>query len=403
MNIKLKHMPALGLLLILLGTPLWSCSSGGSATDDHDHDHDHETAEHAGGEIELTQRQKETVGIEFGHFRQMELSSGLNANGVVSLNPSDMADISPVVPGIVRQVNVAEGQYVKAGAVVATIENLDIMALQQDYGDARIELRQARAELDRQEALAREGAGVRKNLDKARFDFQMAENRLAGIAGRLRMAGVDMTRVERGELASVASVTSPVSGTVTKINVTRGSYADTGTPMMTVSDNSRVFVSLTVYEKDLGKIRKGAGVDLFLTNGDASFEGIVEDVNGAVDSATKGVTVRVKITDPRGATLLPGMAVNAFVNTGSAQTDVLPEGAVVSSGGRDYIYIVKGEAVEDGEKVYLLKPVEVVAGTRCNGMVAVSPIGETGPEPTVVTAKAFYVASMAADHGEHNH
>lgn len=397
---KLHFGVSVGLLLAIV--PLFtSCSRGDGGESGHHEETGHN--EHEEGEIELTGVQMETVGIRLGQPESREMSGGIRANGILKVNPQDIADVTPMVAGIVRSVCVREGESVKAGQLVATIENPDIVSYQGEYRDALDELEYSRAELQRQETLAREGAGVRKNLERARTDCRVAATRVASAERKLRMAGVSVGEGSDAGLTGVARILAPISGTVNRIYATTGSMAEQTSPMMTITDASRLYADLIVYDRDMQQISVGNKVRLWLTNGGSSMEGVVENIGNILDSATGGVSVRVQITSGKDRDTLPGMAVGAYLENGAEPTPVVPEDAVVSKGGRDYIYVLEDEAEEDGEKVFHFKPLEIVAGTRENGFVAFSPVEHLSPDARIVISKAFYIASMAADHGEHNH
>ena len=366
----------------------------------HDH-HGEESAEH--GHLELSQRQINTVGIEFGHFEEREIGTGIRANGVLSVNPQDVAEVTPLIAGILKSIKVTEGQTVKAGSVVATIENLEVVGYQRDYRNALEELKLAESELARQQRLAAAGAGVRKNLEKAGADVQSARTLVASLETQLSIAGINPADFRAGASSAYASVKAPISGIVNKIFVNTGGVADMSRPLMTITDNSKIFALITVYEKDVEDIRPGQKVELTITNGRGRLEGEVETVNRSIDPESRGIGVKVRLTGDVASGLIPGMAVGAYINAGGELTRVLPEDAVVSVGGKDYIYVLEDENEEDGEKMYHFEAMEVMKGKQQQGYVEVKPMGELPEDATVVTRKAFYIASMAADHGEHNH
>lgn len=174
-------------------------------------------------------------------------------------------------------------------------------------------------------------------------------------------------------------------------------------PIMTVIDNSGVYAMVRIYEKDLNKVRKGMPVEISLTNGSGLLQGKVEDVIRAIDSESKTIDVRVGISGADKTSLIPGMAVNAYISTGEAEVTALPEEAVVTIEGKDYIYMLAQKEKHDGEEMSVFRPVEVVKGNSRNGFVEVNPVEDLPRDARIVVSKAFYIASMAVDHGEHNH
>ena len=81
-------------------------------------------------EVELNQAQFNASDIELGTFEMKNLSAVINANGYTKLPPQNQADVSVLVTGVVRSINVIEGQFVKKGQTIAVIESLEFTKLQ---------------------------------------------------------------------------------------------------------------------------------------------------------------------------------------------------------------------------------------------------------------------------------
>ena len=390
--------------LLTVSAALLAACGGGGGESGHDHDHDHGEGEsHEEGVIELTERQMTTVGIELGHLESREIGSGLRANGTLSVGPESRAEVTPAIAGVVKTINVREGDHVRAGAVVATIENMEVLAACREYSDALHSFELAMSEKERQERLAERGAGVRKNLDRCLAEFKIAESRLRAAEGALRLAGITPAQALAGNASGVAVVKAPISGVVNKIYAVKGGYADVSSPLMSITDNAALFALLRVYEKDLSAVRPGQKVELTLTNGGGNAGGVVESINKTIDPETRGIDVRVRLTSGASDALIPGMAVSGTIYSEGVAVSTLPEEAVVVSGGRSFIYVLDKEDEEEGQRVFIFRPVEVRAGARQHGYVEVSPLEPLPEDASIVVSKAFYIASMAADHGEHNH
>ena len=397
---KHKYIAALA---VAMSMTFASCGNGaGTAQTDNDKGHQHTDGESS--EVELSDVQLRTVDITLGHIERKELGSAIHANGMLSVNPQDVADVAPLTPGIVTRMDVVEGRHVKAGQPVAYIENTDIITMQQNYLAASDELTLATQEYARQKALDEQGAGVKKNLQQAQTALRIARTNAEGLSAQLRLIGLDPATAASGKIADRVPVKAPISGIVSKISVNTGGFVDMQTPIMTIVDNNAVYCRLNIFEKDIEFVKPGQKVDIRLTNRqNTGLSGTVDDINYAIDSDSKAIVVRVKLTDPAGESLVPGMAVTALINTGKETVDALPEDAVVSSAGKSYIFVVEDIHDEDGHKAYHFKKVEVKAGTTEMGYTPIIPSEAIGPDTQVVTSNAFYLASMTADHGEHSH
>ena len=417
MQIKPIYLYMLPLLLAAAG-----CVAGAPPGEAHDDGHHHTDGEAT--EVVLSQAQIETVGIRLGSMERREMADALQATGVIEADPQGEAVASARLPGTLSRICVAVGQKVSAGQAVAYVNAPELVELRTQRREAEQEVAAARRELERQEALAAQGAGVRKNLDAARSALTLAETRLGGADARLRAYGAT-----QGDMLTVAA---PISGTVTAVEAAIGEYADAQSPIVRIVNNSGVYCRLDVLEKDLGRVSPGLPVALRLTNDPSvEFSGTVKDVAPALDAQTRTVGVVVGLDRPGtgDAILLPGMAVTAQVSARGEAVDALPEGAVVSAGGKHYIFVLEeepdGESHEghaheghdhdgdhdhegeghshEGEGGMHFRKVEVVTGITAFGYTAVKPLEPLAADARIVVAGAFYLNSMTSDHGEHNH
>lgn len=346
-------------------------------------------------EVALTKAQMDAVGIRLGSFEARSLSEIVQATGRLEVSAGNEGVVAPLLAGRVVRLAVSEGQHVRVGDVIAWVEDPEIVQLRQQVSEARQEVATARVELQRQEALAARGAGVRKNLDNARSEVQMAELKLEGCTRQLTVFGLSAD--EQG--GTQFPVKSEVSGVVTAITVPVGGFADIQTPIVKVVNNDGIYCMLQVPEKDISHIKSGMAVDMQLTNDpERTFMGKVAQIGPSMDMETRTVPVKVGLSGASGL-LIPGMAVSARVSVGGTSSMALPEGAVVSSGGKSYIFVREDE---EGDSIHFQK-VEVAAGTTELGYTEVTPLIDLPADAQVVVSGAFYLNSMVSDHGEHNH
>lgn len=350
--------------------------------------------------VTLTERQLKTVGITLGPLEQRSLGEAVRANGELRLNPQDRASVVPLVGGVVRRVLVKEGDHVAKGQTVAYIESTEIVALQRDYLTATRELAGAEQELQRQQLLRNENAGVEKNYRAAQANVSVCQARVEGLRQQLAQlgvsAGVDTSQRQ-------VAVASPISGTVTRVLTTTGGYADAQSPLMELSNNALVYAQLNVFEKDLPRVSEGQRVDIALTyQQDTHISGTVASVQRTIDTDTRSASVHVTLdaSQTSGRRLGEGMTVTGMISTGRAQVDALPDEAIVAMDGKKYVFVLEHTATDNGQKTYTFRRVEVVEGQSELGHTAI-----TFPVPPkagaqFVRAGAFYIASAASDHGE---
>lgn len=389
--------------ILTLATLMMACAP--QAAESHD-DEEHHHHEGESNHVELSQKQLNTVGIELGNIRQIELGNGLRVTGTIEVNPSASAEVAPMLPGIVVAINAVEGQTITQGTPIAYIENADIIETQQQYLEALDEAALAKSEYERQKALNEQGAGVLKNLQQAETTYNIANIRVEGLVSRLKVADISPAAVTEGKFVTRVPVKAPISGTITKINAVVGSYADMSTPLLTIINNQGIYASLRVYEQDVERLRVGQNVEIRPTNAEgAPIAGVIEKINQTINPETKAMSVRVRITQGKAPMLLSGMAINALINTGTQLVMALPEGAFVSSGGKSYVFLEKGSEKENGQRMYHFDKVEVLPDATDLGMTSFTFVDQVEVKPTTrfVISNAFYLGSATSDHGEHNH
>ena len=271
-------------------------------------DESEETAE------QQTEKQADATPTQQTEEPARQTANQITATGTVILHAQDIAEVTSLMSGVVKTITVKQGDRVRKGQVVATVENTDIVSVQREYFTACEEAKSARTEMERQQMLADNGAGIRKNLQQARTQYQIAQSTATGLARQLSQMGISTSAVANGQFTSVFPLHAPISGTVAKVNTTLGGYADMQTPLMEIQDNSEVECDLNVFEKDLGRIKVGQKVCVTLPNQPGvTLSGTVYGINDSFNEGTKTVGVHVKIHHTAGVRLINGMYVNGNI------------------------------------------------------------------------------------------
>ena len=398
---KTIYISFLSLLVILSIT---SCKNG-SSTDSKDQSAANSSLaqdpQEKGGEIELTEAQMKAVNIELGKIEKRELNNIIRVNGVMDLDPQKKAEVTSLQGGIVTQILVIEGKPVSKGQTVAYLENTGIVELQKNYLITKKETLVANQEYQRQKDLSAQGAGIEKNLQQAFANYEIAKAQLTGLEKQLRQLSINPNAISTNGIVTQIPIKSPISGIVSKINVSTGSFIDIQNSLMSITDNSDIHCDVKVFEKDINKVKVGQEVDITLTNQpNVHLQGTIYEINKSFEGDTKAITVHVKITNKNDVNLIPGMYVTGLINTGKEKTDAIPNDALASIEGKKYIFVLDREMIEQGDKTYHFKKVEVIPGISELGYTQITLSSPLSSDATVVLSNAFYLASMATDHGE---
>ncbi len=386
------------------GFAFFAKQTGSEAHAHEEHEHEEVDFDH----IPLTAKQVSTVDLKMGEAVEREMDATIEAKGSLVLRAQAMADVASLMGGIVKSIFVKEGQLVHRGQVVATVENTDVVSLQREYYSAAKECELAKADWERQLLLSKQGAGVKRTLQQTRKDYQVAHANLLGIGRQLAQMGISTSAVAKGKFTTAFPLRAPISGVVSQLTASLGSYADMQTPLMKIRNTQAVECDLNVFEKDLAKVKVGNRVTFSLTNQPGvKLSGTVYGMNQYFNDGSKSVAVHVKMDDASLKTsrinhikLFDGMYVSGQIATGSQRCLALPSEAIVSTDGKQYVFALNGEP-KKGE--YSFSRHEVSTGVTDGGFTEVKLCDHLKAGKKIVTDNAFYLASLAGEHGEHAH
>ncbi|MCF6132802.1 efflux RND transporter periplasmic adaptor subunit [Flavobacterium wongokense] len=383
--------------------------------------HEEEKSEN---EVALTEAQFNTVGIETGTVENRNLNLVIKANGYTAVPPQNMANISTLIGGTVKDILVLEGTFVNKGKVLATIQNLEVVEMQEDYNSAVANIEYLQLEYNRQKTLSDENVNPRKTFQEVKSKLAVERARAQAAKNKLQALHVSTNGAN-----ALVPIVSPISGYVGKISIAKGAYAETGTILFEVVDNSQMHLDLNVYEKDLGSISIGQEVDFVLTNqSNKAIKGKIFGINKSFSNESKTVAVHAKINPADAKDLISGMYVSANINIKNATVPALPKDAVVRNGDKYFVYIQeehrdkvtkeKTEAhehkedeahsehaagEEEGHNEVHFKAIEVIPGTTDLGYTEVKFVEKIPADAKIVIKGAFYLLSAMKGGGEHEH
>jgi RND family efflux transporter MFP subunit len=400
------------IILILLSIFLASCNKSEKAQEANEKTEEHSENENS-TTASLTEDQMNAVGISLGQIEMKELTATIKANGALSVPNNNKANATSLYGGVIKTLNVQVGDFVKKGQVIATIANPEFIQLQEEYLTAGSRITFAEQEYRRQRELFDNDAGAKKNLQNAEAELKTLRTKRASLQRQIQMMGINPGSVSNRNLKSGLVVTAPISGTISNILLQIGSYIDVSSPVAEIVDNSSLHLDLQVFEKDLPSIKVGQKIHFTLTNNPVEeYDAEVYSIGTAFENQSKTIPIHCKVKGNKNG-LIDGMNTTAVVSLNNQLMPAVPNTAITSADGKDYIFIVIAPKEEEhthgktqekhNEKTTNFERVEVVKGTSEMGYTAITPVKSIPEGAKIATKGAFFINAKLTNAGEHEH
>ncbi|MFB9865568.1 efflux RND transporter periplasmic adaptor subunit [Rufibacter immobilis] len=354
---------------------------------------------------ELTAEQYRVAGIALGKPEMRNLSKGLTVTGQLEVPPQSTASVSAPMGGFVKSTSLLEGERVKKGQLIARIENPDFVTLQQDYLEAKSRLGFMEQEYQRQKELAEEQVTAAKTFQQTTAEYRSLQARVQGLEEKLRIIGINPGSLRAGGISRILPIYAPIDGYVTFINASVGQYVAPTDVLFRIADTDKMFVELTVFEKDVAALKVGQPVWYALPNEQAAQRVATIRLIGKEISQERTIQVLAQMKE-QDKELTPGMFVKANVELNGQQVLALPETAVVQDAGNDYIFLFTGEEKEGEAVMKRFRMVPIEKGVAESGYVQVAlPANVDTASANFVTKGAYSLLSKmrnSEDEGGHH-
>ena len=273
------------------------------------------------------------------------LSDQIEALGTLAANES--VDLTAKVTETITTLNFTDGQRVKKGDVLATMNTEEARALLEEaQSTAEESLRQ----YERTKQLSRQGAAAVAQLDEARRVSETARARQLAIQSRI----------------DNLTITAPFDGVVGLRNISVGALVQPGDLITTIDDDSVMKLDFSVPATFLPVLVPGAAVEARARAfGDKTFAGEIRSVSSRIDPVTRTVVVRAEIPNPE-LLLKPGLLMTVQLQANERQAVVVPEEALLPAGRRNFVMLA-----EPGSEGTVARKIEVTTGARQAGEVEI--------------------------------
>ncbi len=243
---------------------------------------------------------------------------------IATAQARESVDITPTLTAAVTGIHFKEGQRVRRGDVLVSLNQAGEQAL---LSSARAALAEQERELARAEALARTRALSQTELDNRRTQVDTARHRVEEAEARV----------------SDRTLLAPFDGVLGLRRVSLGALVSPGTLITTLDDISTIKLEFSVPEARLGLLQAGASVRVRgVALGGREFSGRVTQVDTRINPADRSLLARAELPNPEGA-LRPGMMLNVELSGPAREAVLVPEVALQSGAGGHFVWVMEGD------------------------------------------------------------
>jgi membrane fusion protein, heavy metal efflux system len=326
--------------------------------------------------VMLTEAQLKNATIETGIIDQRNIASILKVNGKIDVPPQNLVSVSAPLGGYLVSTKLLPGMHINKGEVIAVMQDQQFIQLQQDYLLAVSKLHFAELDYIRQKSLNESEASSTKVMQQAQAEVSVQQINRNALAEKLKAININPNNIRVNNITKTTNIYASITGFVSKINVNIGKYVTPSEVLFELINPTDIHLNLKIFEKDIAKLSIGKKL-LAYNNTNPEVKHPCEIILISKDVTEQGYAEVHCHFEDYDKTLLPGMYMNAEIEISNSLNNTLPEDAVVSFEGKDYVFIVeenKEKAINssqpnNGSRTFEM--IEIETGANENGFITI--------------------------------
>lgn len=315
----------------------------------------------------ITKDQFKMEGLSLTRINEATFPQLIRTTGMIDVPPENRAVISPHIGGYIKYSPYLVGDQVKKGDLLVSLENIEFLQLQQEFLEAFEQLTYLKSEYQRQEQLFEEKISSEKAFFLARSNYKKNLAIVSVLKEKLKLLNINPDKVLKGELSTVSNIYSPISGDISEVEVSLGSYVGPADHIMEIANTDHMHLELKIFEKEALMIKKGQVVNFKIPElTTENFKGTIHLI-GKTIGPDRSIKVHAHIEDESVYDFIPGMYIQANIEIDSGKFRSLPEDAIIESEGEFYALLLASE----NEREYQYKRVKITTGRSYEGAVQI--------------------------------
>src|ERR1035438_9333090 len=293
----------------------------------------------------------ETMQARVVESKQQQVSLNIRSTGTV--HARETAIVSAQVVGRIQQILVREGDSVRAGQILAVLDDAalrasadqaqaGVKAAQEQQAAAQTDATLAASTLDRYRQLQAEKSVSPQEMDEVAQRAAAASARLEAVRSQTDAARAQETGAHT--MLGYTRLVAPFAGVVTARMADPGTLASPGVPLLQVDQAGALQLQATVDESAIGAIHKGMKAQVAIDGtSSADITGTVAEIDPAADPASHSFLVKINLSTS--SQLRAGMYGTAVFANGVRQAIAIPRSAIVFRGSLVCAYVLDANGI----------------------------------------------------------
>lgn len=251
-----------------------------------------------------------------------ELTQDFTLNG--TFEPDHSLQFSSDISGRVKKLNIENGQKVRQGEVIATVDG-DQLGI--DLKMAKINLEKATSDLDKYETMLKSNAVSKQQVEEAKLSVKRAESTVETLKRQM----------------TLTTLRAPISGVIYDLAIEQGSFLAPGTPIAQIIDIANLKIAVKLRDDQVVRIKDNQVVsiqpDLYK---ETRLSGKVAVIAPEADGSRKYET-EIRFTNPGKTPLKSGMTGKVLFQFGGSKTALtIPSTSLIGSTKNPQVYVIEG-------------------------------------------------------------
>ncbi len=267
-----------------------------------------------------------------------------------SVNTKENILIQPEIPGTLVVLNAKAGQHVSKGQILARVD---------DGGSS-----QQVASLETQYQLAKTTFERQKNLWNQKIGSEIQY-----LQAQTQMLSLQRSVAQAKAMLAKTVIRAPFSGTIDEVFVERGQVVSAGAQgLMRIVNLNNMYVSTSVPESYIGKLKVGTQVDVFLTSLNKNYKGKVRQVGNFINPNNRSFGIEVSIPNPENLLRPNQVAKLKVIDYTAKNAIVVPTNVIQEDGeGNKFVFV----AINSNGKTATAKKVLVSLGKSSDNVTEI--------------------------------